>query len=390
MIMAHSPGRRPANASTYPTKYPVNNDQLDFAFVAELPRLEAKVTKRATRAKASKAVAMPVQATLQALPQPLRPPSDVNLDDAERMARALEAHPDYRVMRRLVPRLQWPQAQAQRLCTVVVLDTETTGLDASKEKIIELALLKVQVDMDTGLPVGEVTVYDELEDPGIPIPKEVEKITGINSAMVAGKQLDEARIAALMQGVDLVIAHNAGFDRPFVESRLPYFNQLAWACSFADISWKDQGRSSAKLESLAQAMGYFYDAHRAEVDCHALLAVLAVTLPVTPAPIAVDLVTPSGTGLAWLIGKAQHPTYRLQATNAPFDAKDKLKARGYRWNSEQKVWHTRLDSPHALQEECAWLKENAYHQRSAVVQVEKLDAQVRYSNRPGETLYQQL
>ena len=361
----------------------MNNDQLDFAFVADLPTVEVTPTKRAAR---TKPMAAPVQATLQAVPQ--RP--EVHGDDAESMARALEAHPDYRVMRRLVPRLQWPEPQAQRLCTVVVLDTETTGLDASKEKIIELALLKVQVDLDTGLPVGTVTVYDELEDPGIPIPKEVEKITGINSAMVAGKQLDETRIAALMEGVDLVIAHNAGFDRPFVESRLPHFSRLAWACSFADIAWKDQGRSSAKLESLAQALGYFYDAHRAEMDCHALLAVLSAALPATPAPIAADLVTPSSTGLAWLIGKAQHPTYRLQATNAPFDAKDKLKARGYRWNAEQKVWHTRLDSPHALQEECAWLKENAYHQRSAVVQVEKLDAQVRYSNRPGETLYQQL
>ena len=364
----------------------MNNDQLDFAFVPELPTVQVTPPKRAARAKAAKPTAAPIQATLQTLPQL----PTVHLDDAENMARALEALPDYRVMRRLVPRLQWVPAQAQRVCTVVILDTETTGLDPSKEKIIELALLKVQIDLDTGLPVGDVIVYDELEDPGIPIPKEIEKITGINSAMVAGKRLDEARIAALMDGVDLVIAHNAGFDRPFVECRMPYFSQLAWACSFTDISWKDQGRSSAKLESLAQALGYFYDAHRAEMDCHALLAVLAAALPVTPAPLAADLVTPSGTGLAWLIGKAQHPTYRLQATNAPFDAKDKLKARGYRWNAEQKVWHTRLDSPHALHEECAWLKENAYHQRSAVVQVEKLDAHVRYSNRPGETLYQQL
>ncbi|OYU41698.1 MAG: DNA polymerase III subunit epsilon, partial [Burkholderiales bacterium PBB4] len=90
------------------------------------------------------------------------------------------------------------------------------------------------------------------------------------------------------------------------------------------------------------------------------------------------------------IGKSQHPSYRLQATNAPFDAKDKLKARGYRWNTEQKVWHARLDSPQALKDECGWLKEYAYHHRSAVVQIEKLDACVRYSSRPGETLFQQL
>ena len=37
------------------------------------------------------------------------------------------------------------------------------------------------------------------------------------------------------------------------------------------------GQGSAKLESLALACGWFYDAHRAETDCHALLAVLALS-----------------------------------------------------------------------------------------------------------------
>ena len=78
------------------------------------------------------------------------------------------------------------------------------------------------------------------------------------------------------------------------------------------------------------------------------------------------------------------------ATNAPFDAKDKLKARGYRWSAEQKVWSTRIGDSKALEAEFAWLKENAYHQRAVVVQFEKLDGHVRYSSRPGEMLYHQL
>ncbi len=300
------------------------------------------------------------------------------------MAVVLDAHPDYRVMRRLQPRLQWPAPTAGNgICRAVVLDTETTGLDQSKEKIIELALLRVDIDTVTGLPVGEVQVYDGLEDPGIPIPTEIEDITGISHAMVKGQKLDEARIAELLTDVDLVIAHNAGFDRPFAEARIPHFKDLAWACSFADIGWKALGQGSAKLESLAQAQGWFYDAHRAEMDCHALLAVLACPLPAAPG-------ATSHTGLFQLIDKARKPSYRLQATNAPFDAKDKLKARGYRWNADQKVWHTRLDDAAALDAEREWLKLNAYHQRSAVVQVEKLNALVRYSSRPGEILHTQL
>jgi DNA polymerase-3 subunit epsilon len=183
----------------------------------------------------------------------------------------------------------------------------------------------------------------------------------------------------MLEGADLVIAHNAGFDRPFVEKRFARFAELAWACSFADIDWKAQGRGSAKLESLAQANGWFYDAHRAEMDCHALLAVLAQKLP--------DGVA---TGLARLLQAAQRSSFALQATNAPFEAKDKLKGRGYRWHAEQRVWHTRLPSEAELHAECAWLKENVYGQRSAAVQVEKQDAQVRFSSRPGVLTHQQL
>jgi len=342
------------------------------------------------RSKRTAPVAPTTAASFKSVPKPTPPATAlaaaVQPTDPEAMALALEAHPDYRVQRRLKPTLHWPgEALAPAALTrVLVLDTETTGLDQSKDKIIELALLCFDVDTLTGLPVGDVQVYDGLEDPGMPIPKEVVAITGITDADVHGQHLDEARIAQLLQDADVVIAHNAGFDRPFVEARLPQFRQLAWACSFADMDWKAQGRSSAKLENLAQAMGLFYDAHRAEMDCHALLAVLV-------APLAAQ--ADSGiqhTGLAHLLQAAQKPSYRLQATHAPYDAKDKLKARGYRWNADQKVWHTRLDDEAALQRECEWLKPNVYHDRAVVVQVEKQSAQVKYSARSGEVLHWQL
>lgn len=355
-----------------PLPNPLPNDQIDFAFVAELPTAPTVAKKRRSTAKAGAKQLAP--AFPAAVPQP-EPANDV-----ETLARQLEAHPDYRVLRRLQPRLDWGPAlsDATRAC-VLVLDTETTGLDQSKDRIIELALLRVDIDTGTGLPVGDVQVYDGLEDPGIPIPKEVQGITGIDDDMVRGKTLDAVRVAQLLDGVDLVIAHNAGFDRPFVEARLPQFAHLAWACSFADISWREQGRNSSKLESLALELGYFYDAHRAEMDCHALLAVLARPLPKAPQ-----------TGLAHLIAQSSQWSYRLQAINAPFDAKDKLKARAYRWNGEQKVWHTRLDDAASLSTELEWLKANVYPQRPAMVQVEKLDARVRYSSRTGAVQLQSL
>ena len=348
----------------------MNNDQLGFEFLPELPTKRVQPKRRP---------AAPRNATLVVATAAVPVPALTGEPGIDAMVQALEAHPDFRLLRRLKPTLQWPSATGGAVTRVVVLDTETTGLDQSKERIIELALLRVDIDNATGMPVGPMQVYDGLEDPGRPIPRDVVAITGLTDADVAGQRIDDARVAELMNGVDLVIAHNAGFDRPFVEVRFPLFSKLAWACSFADIDWKGQGRGSAKLESLAQANGWFYDAHRAEMDCHALLAVLAIKLP-----------DAQDTGLARLLTAADQPVFRLSATNAPFDSKDKLKARGYRWDGDQRVWQTRVVDPAVLQAEFVWLKENAYSHRSAVVQLEKIDALTRYSVRSGDVTHQQL
>ncbi|MEY3486945.1 MAG: hypothetical protein RL075_950, partial [Pseudomonadota bacterium] len=123
---------------------------------------------------------------------PVVSPVAVPDNSAEAMARTLEAHPDYRVLRRLVPQLEFPPASGPVL-TLLVLDTETTGLNPARDKVVELALLRVTVDLATGQPVGAVQVYDGLEDPGMPMPEEITVITGITDDMLRGQALDEAR-----------------------------------------------------------------------------------------------------------------------------------------------------------------------------------------------------
>jgi DNA polymerase-3 subunit epsilon len=190
----------------------------------------------------------------------------------------------------------------------------------------------------------------------MPISREVQEITGITDAMVRGQRLDEARIAQMLEGVDLVVAHNAGFDRPFCESRLPQFRQMRWGCSIADMNWKAAGYGSAKLEQLALHNGWFYDAHRAEVDCHALLAVLGV-------PLAVN----RGNAMQAIVTASAQPSYRLQATSAPFDS-DALKARATAGTLSRK-WHT-LPSDATPCRPNSVVKSSVYHGRSARVRRE--------------------
>jgi len=321
----------------------------------------SKVTSPvATRPDGEQAVATPFVAMNISAPS-----------DPEAMAQTLAQHPDFRVLRRLVPHSNYGPVSGQATRRVIVLDTETTGLDNKLESIIELAMLSVLVDTATGLPVGPVTIYESFEDPGKPIPAQITEITGIDDSMVQGLRIDDAAVTALVQHADLIVAHNAGFDRPFIEARLPVFAGKAWACSFMGIDWKKEGSGSAKLEFLASERGWFYDAHRAQVDCHALLQVLA-------SPLA-----DGQTGLSRLLAGADQTRYKLRATGAPFEAKDKLKARGYRWDGEGRVWWSSLGSDALLDLECAWLRAEVYGQRSARVQLEAMDSRVQFSSRSG-------
>lgn len=297
------------------------------------------------------------------------------------LAQRLEQHPDYRVLRRLVPRVDFgpppghPDASAQGAGVrhVLVLDTETTGLSHQADKIIELAMLWVGVDVATGLPFGPAEIFEGFEDPGMPIPAIAREVTGISDDMVRGQRLDDGQIHAMVAKADLIVAHNAGFDRPFVEARFPAFAAKPWACSFMDIDWKAAGAGSSKLSALAGDQGWFYDAHRALVDCHALLQVLSQ-------PLGQD----RATGLSRLITAADQTSFKLYATGSPFEAKDLLKGRGYRWDAEGRVWYRTLGSQALLDEELEWLRAEVYGRRSARLAVEMVDSLVRYSARKGE------
>ncbi len=290
---------------------------------------------------------------------------------AETLAIALEAHPDYRVLRRLDVARKLPTLAGMDVSQAVVLDTETTGLDPATDKVIELAVVKFEYSRATG-EVGRVLgVYDGLEEPGIPIPPESTAVHGITDEMVRGRRLDESAIEAVLDGVGIVIAHNAGFDRPFMERRLPGFASLAWGCSLREVPWESVGIGSAKLEYLAYRYGFFFDAHRAEIDCRALLEVLRQPFGET-----------GETALKVLLASAREPSLRIWAIGSPFETKDVLKARGYRWESEKRVWYRDLGAADR-EAELAWLKETVYGGKSVGIEVETFDARVRYSGREG-------
>jgi len=175
--------------------------------------------------------------------------------DPESTARVLEAHPDYRVLRRLEVRDDFEMALQRPPGVAVVVDTETTCTDSRADHIIELALVRFEYCLASGAVSRVTRVYSELEDPGEPIPPESTAIHGITDEMVQGRRIDDAQVAQLLDGAAVVIAHNAAFDRPFLERRLPVFAQQHWACSHAQVPWAEEGFSGSKLEYLGVSWG---------------------------------------------------------------------------------------------------------------------------------------
>lgn len=202
----------------------------------------------------------------------------------------------------------------------VYLDTETTGLDYKNDKIIELALVPFEYSQD-GRIFKILDSYCSFQDPGEPINEQISLLTGITDDMVKDQVIDNAQVESIAKYASLIVAHNSSFDRKFIEKQFPIFKQNAWGCSYTQIPWRRENISSAKLEYLAYKFGFFYDAHRAEMDCLVGVHILTQTLPVS-----------KELAFKTLLNNSLQKTYIIWAVNSPFASKDILKARGYRWN----------------------------------------------------------
>ncbi len=287
------------------------------------------------------------------------------------MAKALEASGQYRVLRRLAQRRGRPPSDGNPTKTALFVDVETTGLDPSRDEVIELAMVPFTYGLDGQIyEIGEP--FQRFRQPTRSIPAEITKLTGITNEMVAGQVIDPPEVATFAKDAVLVVAHNAGFDRRFVERVSDVFAKKPWACSMSQIDWAGEGYEGTRLPYLVASAGFFYDRHRAANDCLAAIELLATPLPT------------SGTlAMSHLLDRARRFSWRIWAENSPFDLKDVLKARGYRWNADgtpfPKAWYIDVEDENR-EAELAYLRAEIY-QREVELLVRKIDAYNRFSDR---------
>ncbi len=97
----------------------------------------------------------------------------------------------------------------------IIFDTETTGLDAREDRVIEIG----GIELDNRFPTGR-TFHVYLDPQGRQIHPDAQAVHGISQEMLAGKPTFAdiaADFVAFIEGARLV-AHNAGFDHGFINA----------------------------------------------------------------------------------------------------------------------------------------------------------------------------
>lgn len=205
---------------------------------------------------------------------------------------------------------------------VIVLDTETTGLSCAENELIEISAARLR-----GREV--VDRFDTFVHPNGLIPLEITELTSITNADVAHAPRAEEAVAALEEFVQgcPVIAHNATFDRSFIES-------VKGGVKVSDI-WIDSlalsrialpRLSSHKLATMAELFGCAAVSHRASDDVEALCGVWRILLcALTDFPGGLmrlladmhpDVRWPYRPIFSFLAGERQGETFSLEAARA--------------------------------------------------------------------------
>jgi DNA polymerase-3 subunit epsilon len=157
---------------------------------------------------------------------------------------------------------------------LVAFDLETTGRDPERDRVMEFCFIELDADL------RELGRWSRIVDPQVPIPAEIQELTGIKPEMVLGQPpfgLHAARIQQLIEGATLV-AHSHQFDVQFLNKELRLAGQPGVAVDHPCIDTLHIERrvnSHRLAETYRRYLGQeMAGAHRSEADVVATVEVL--------------------------------------------------------------------------------------------------------------------
>lgn len=208
--------------------------------------------------------------------------------------------------------------------TLLILDTETTGLDPAADSLCEIA--GVLFSVEHRAVIQQVSFL-------LPIDANpAQHVNGISPELTTWLPINALPLFLdLASHADALLAHNAEFDRQWLDPLLtPALRTLPWICTCEGIRWPGL-RLNPSLIELALAYGVpVWAAHRALTDCTYLAHVLARDP---------DLEDHLLQGLE---------PRRLVVAQVSYGEREWAKAAGFRWNPAAKQWSRRCSQSEIL------------------------------------------
>ncbi len=146
----------------------------------------------------------------------------------------------------------------------VVFDIETTGFSPVNNRIIEIGAVKV-----SGGQV--VDRYSTFVNPDVPIPFEIEKLTGIRDDMVLDAPMIEEILPGFLDFCEgcILVAHNAGFDMSFIMEncrRQGFAQEFTYADTMSIARALLPNQAKHTLDAVAKTLGISLENHHRAVD----------------------------------------------------------------------------------------------------------------------------
>jgi DNA polymerase-3 subunit epsilon len=204
---------------------------------------------------------------------------------------------------------------------ILILDTESTGLDPKQDQVIEVAAIVYDLAHRTPVDSFASLMFSNSNA--------AEQFNHIPAALLLEAPPPEIvwlQILKMAKRSDVIVAHRVEFDKSFSPPDLQAIKP--WCCSKFDIAWPGEKRLGEHLVHLALAhkVGVL-DAHRAMTDCDILARLFT-----RAAEMGADLQTMLRRGL-----RPKNLFYSL----APFEEKDVVKEHGFAWDPSKhgKNWY---------------------------------------------------
>jgi DNA polymerase-3 subunit epsilon len=218
--------------------------------------------------------------------------------------------------------------QNKKIEKILILDTETSGLDENINEVIEIGCILFDVSFKCVL--SQVSFLFPVNN------NEAEYVNGISAEVSNISQPWEDGLNFFLKLVDcsdFIVAHNVEFDKKwFGKGRLPKLNKK-WICTLEDINWsfKKSLKIRPSVTDLALSFSIpVWSLHRALSDCYYISEVFKKC-----------------DNLEEILLKATEPRFLYKAL-VNYEERSLAKNAGFRWNSPvQGAWSKKLTSDEA-------------------------------------------